>query len=102
MSTYKPSLILNCHPERSEGSPHLYLLLLVLFGLTPMLKAAPPAKGVAVTVNEAAHRVDITVDGRPFTSYLWHSSQRKPILYPLIAPDGTTLTPGRKSTRLNS
>jgi hypothetical protein len=57
-------------------------------------RAQKPAKGVAVTVNEAAHRVDITVDGQPFTSYLWHTSQRKPILYPLIAPDGTTLNRG--------
>src|ERR1035438_5043560 len=99
MSTPKASHILNCHsdPEaqpNGEESPYWLLLLLVLFGLTPMLKAAPPAKGVAVTVNEAAHRVDITVDGQPFTSYLWHTSQRKPILYPLIAPDGTTLTRG--------
>ena len=53
-----------------------------------------PAKGVAVVVNEAAHRVDVTVDGQPFTSYLWHTSQRKPILYPLLAPDGTTLNRG--------
>ena len=59
-----------------------------------MLNAAPPAHGVAVTVNDAAHRVDITIDGAPFTSYLWHTNQRKPILYPLIAPDGTTLTRG--------
>ena len=70
------------------------LVLPALLMLTPMLHAAPPAKGVAVTVNEAAHRVDITVDGQPFTSYLWHTSQRKPILYPLIAPDGTTLNRG--------
>ncbi|MGA1982532.1 MAG: PmoA family protein [Acidobacteriaceae bacterium] len=55
---------------------------------------AAPAKGVAVVVNEAAHRVDITVDGKPFTSYLWGNNQRKPILYPLISPDGVTLTRG--------
>lgn len=59
-----------------------------------MLKAAPPAHGVNVTVNDAAHRVDIAIDGAPFTSYLWQTNQRKPILYPLIAPDGTTLTRG--------
>ncbi len=53
---------------------------------------AAPAKGVAVIVNEATHRVDITIDGQPFTSYLWATNQRKPILYPLLAPDGTTLT----------
>ncbi len=51
-------------------------------------------KGVTVTTNEAAHRVDITVDGQPFTSYLWGTNQRKPVLYPLISPDGITLTRG--------
>ena len=68
--------------------------LLMLIGIAPMLKAAPPAKGVAVTTNEAAHRVDITIDGKPFTSYLWQTNQRKPVLYPIIAPDGTTVTRG--------
>ena len=53
-----------------------------------------PAQGVGVNVNEAAHRVDVTVDGKPFTSYLWETNQRKPVLYPLIAPDGTTVTRG--------
>jgi hypothetical protein len=53
-----------------------------------------PSQGVAVTVNEAARRVDITVDGQPFTSYMWGNNQRKPILYPLISPDGVTLTRG--------
>jgi len=95
MSTDKPSI--RRHPEqaqRVEGPLYLSLLLLVLLALTPMLHAAPPAKGVAVTVNAAAHRVDITIDGAPFTSYLWQTNQRKPILYPLLAPDGTTLTRG--------
>jgi hypothetical protein len=62
-------------------------------GVGPMAFAAGGG-GVKVTTNEAAHRVDITVDGAPFTSYLWGNNQRKPILYPLISPDGTTLTRG--------
>jgi hypothetical protein len=57
-------------------------------------RAQKPAHGVTVTTNESAHRVDITIDGAPFTSYLWQTNQRKPILYPLLAPDGTTLTRG--------
>lgn len=52
------------------------------------------ATGVAVRVDQAAHRVDITIDGQPFTSYMWGNNQRKPILYPLVSPDGTTLTRG--------
>lgn len=61
-------------------------------GLGPMAFAAEG--GVKVTTDDAAHRVDITVDGKPFTSYLWGNGLRKPILYPLISPDGTTLTRG--------
>ena len=63
-----------------------------------LLKTAVTAKltasGVKVAVDEAQHRVDITVNGEPFTSYLWATNQRKPVLYPLIAPDGTTVTRG--------
>jgi hypothetical protein len=59
--------------------------------------AAPLAavgRGVQVEVKDAEHRVDIAIDGKPFTSYLWQTNQRKPVLYPLIAPDGTTVTRG--------
>jgi hypothetical protein len=72
-------------------SRHRLIALAMVAGFVPMAHAAP---GVAVVRNDAAHRVDVTVDGKPFTSYLWKTNQRKPILYPLIAPDGTTLTRG--------
>jgi hypothetical protein len=29
------------------------------------------AQGIRVVPNEAQRRVDITVDGQPFTSYIW-------------------------------
>jgi hypothetical protein len=74
------------------------VLPLLALMLAPMLCAAAVGtgerKGVAVITNEAEHRVDITIDGQPFTSYLWQTNQRKPVLYPLIAPDGTTVTRG--------
>jgi len=38
------------------------------------------ANGVEVKVNEAAQRVDITIDGQPFTSYIWPSTLKKPVL----------------------
>jgi hypothetical protein len=47
-----------------------------------------------VTPNEAARRVDITFDGAPFTSYVWPTSLKKPVLYPLIAPGGITVSRG--------
>jgi hypothetical protein len=52
------------------------------------------AAQVKVTPDEAARRVDVTVDGKPFTSYVWPASLMKPVLYPLIADDGVTVTRG--------
>jgi hypothetical protein len=52
------------------------------------------ATGVEVKVNEAAKRVDITIDGRPFTSYIWPSTLKKPVLYPLRTAKGTLVTRG--------
>ena len=51
-------------------------------------------KGVQVVADEAHQRVDITIDGKPFTSYVWPSTLKKPVLYPLIAADGVTVTRG--------
>lgn len=55
---------------------------------------AAPAKGVQVVPNEAQRRVDITIDGAPFTSYIWPTTLKKPVLYPLIDADGVTVTRG--------
>ena len=106
MWTRSASYVVNgiCHPERSpshrEGRSrrirHTFqsCILFAMFSLgIPALNAAPPS-GVTITPNQAAHRVDIAIDGKPFTSYLWATNQRKPVLYPLIAPDGTTVTRG--------
>ena len=102
----------DCHPERSPSQSHregrsrrtchafpaCTILAIFCLGIAVMaprpVHAQKPAPGVAVTVNESAHRVDIAIDGQPFTSYLWATNQRKPVLYPLIAPDGTTVTRG--------
>lgn len=64
----------------------------MLFITAPL--AATSAKGVNVVANEAQRRVDITVDGEPFTSYIWPISLKKPVLYPLINDEGITVTRG--------
>ena len=77
---------------------HKLLGVALVVGFASMSHAAGVStgapSGVSVTANESAHRVDVTIDGKPFTSYLWETNQRKPVLYPLIAPDGTTVTRG--------
>jgi hypothetical protein len=92
----------DCHPERSDSRScelrsrrtrhalsRCTLPALFCLGISATLHAQ-----VRVTPNETSHRVDITIDGAPFTSYLWQTNQRKPVLFPLIAPDGTTVTRG--------
>ena len=68
------------------------LLVFSAFGGTAFAKQSDEL--VQVTANEAQRRVDITIDGKPFTSYLWPTSLKKPVLFPLIAPDGTVVTRG--------
>jgi hypothetical protein len=57
-----------------------------------------PAKGktkrFSVVENKAGKRVDITVDGKPFTSYIYPDELKKPVLYPLRTASGTLLTRG--------
>jgi len=56
--------------------------------------AAPAAPRVEVVPNDAERRVDVLVDGRPFTSYIWPATLKKPVLYPLRAASGTVVTRG--------
>jgi hypothetical protein len=69
-------------------------LLATGFLLAASAFAAPPSKGVQVIADEAKRRVDITVDGQPFTSYIWPTSLEKPVLYPIIGTGGVTLSRG--------
>jgi len=55
---------------------------------------AAPSNGVQVVPKPADHRVDITIDGQPFTSYIWPTRIKKPVLYPIIDADGVTITRG--------
>jgi hypothetical protein len=59
--------------------------------------AAVPVKsagGVEVKIDEAARRVDVVIDGQPFTSYIWPDTLKKPVLYPLRTAKGTLVTRG--------
>src|ERR1700728_3136674 len=68
--------------------------LLAGVGFSGSAFAGAPAKGVQVVADEAHQRVDVTIDGKPFTSYVWPSTLKKPTLYPLIAADGVEVTRG--------
>ena len=69
-------------------------LLAASFMLAASALAASPARGVQVVSYEANRRVDITIDGQPFTSYIWPTTLKKPVLYPLVTDEGITVTRG--------
>ena len=49
---------------------------------------------VTVSVEENARKADISVDGKPFTSYIWPTTLKKPVLYPIRTASGTVITRG--------
>lgn len=83
--------------ETKHGGARVALTLILLAAcLAPAPRAQAPKgeKGVRVVPNEAARRVDVYVDGEPFTSYVWPESLKRPVLYPLRAPGGVDVTRG--------
>jgi hypothetical protein len=52
------------------------------------------AERIRVIPNEGERRVDIVIDGQPFTSYIWPEKIAKPVLYPLRTARGTVITRG--------
>ena len=64
--------------------------------LMPFLVAVTAAAQgrVEVTRNDLANRVDIAINGKPFTSYIWPATLKKPVLYPLRTANGTVVTRG--------
>src|SRR6266571_4787522 len=74
-----------------------YLALFVLSAFLAICVAArQDASGdrIRLTPDEAANRVDISIDGKPFTSYIWPATLKKPVLYPLRTARGTIVTRG--------
>ena len=62
--------------------------------LTLGLGVCAGAEQVEVQSRPADRRVDVLVDGKPFTSYAWPERVSKPILYPIRTARGTIVTRG--------
>jgi len=63
----------------------LIALLAATAAQTPRIQVMP---------NEAGRRVDVIIDGMPFTSYIWPTKLKKPTLFPLRSAKGTIVTRG--------
>src|SRR5215471_10200749 len=72
----------------------LRFLLIFLLLTSAWMFAYAQERGVRVVKNEPAQRVDISIDGQPFTSYLWSNKLKVPVLFPLRTSQGTVVTRG--------
>lgn len=52
------------------------------------------AKRFQLTEDKQGKRVDVRVDGKPFTSYIYPDEVKKPVLYPIRTAKGTVITRG--------
>lgn len=63
-------------------------------GAAAQLAAQADKPGVTVTDRPANRRVDVAIDGKPFTSYIYPATLQKPVLYPIRSAGGALVTRG--------
>src|SRR5919197_2273277 len=70
--------------------------LLVVIPVAATLGAGARSGRVDVSIvrNDAARRVDVLAGGKPFTSYIYLPTIKKPVLYPLRTAKSTVVTRG--------
>jgi hypothetical protein len=78
----------------SKYMPVLLTLTLTCMGLASPAAGPDTPHAVTVTDRPAERRVEIAIDGRPFTSYLYPTSLQKPVLYPIRSAGGAVVTRG--------
>ena len=58
------------------------------------IPAALQAQQVKVLSDPGHRSVSVTVDGKPFTTFIYSDTLEKPVLYPIYAADGQLITRG--------
>ena len=66
--------------------------ILILMATLPAM--AQKSQPVQVVKNDAAKKVDILIGKKLFTSFMYPDSLEKPVLYPVVAANGTKVTRG--------
>jgi hypothetical protein len=72
----------------------LSAFVVVVALLTLHNEANAQTKGFSIVENKAEKRIDILLDGKLFTSYIYPDDIKKPALYPLLTADGAPVTRG--------
>ena len=69
-----------------------FILLAALSGSMLLFSQCSSEPALDLKVNEAEKKVDVMVDGKLFTSYIYPDEIKKPVLWPLMSPAGNMLT----------
>jgi hypothetical protein len=80
-----------------NGMPWPAISLVLVFNAVPLAASSAQSASVPrveLVRREAQQRVDVLVDGAPFTSYIWPSQLKKPVLFPIRAASGVIVTRG--------
>ena len=77
--------------SRGDGVTRRAIVPLTRLRFLMALVCLQAAALAEVTVERRADRIDVAVDGKPFTSYI-HAGHRKPILFPVHGPGGVPMT----------
>lgn len=71
-----------------------FVVSLAAVGASFGLAAETRIDRVTVVERAAERRVDVSIDGKPFTSYIYPASLQKPVLFPIRAASGVAITRG--------
>ena len=68
--------------------------VLILLPVLALLCACQAAPAVTFDRDDAAHKVDVSIDGRYFTTFFYPEDECKPILWPIMTASGIDITRG--------
>lgn len=71
-----------------------YTAISLLTIVTVFNAAAQKKQLVTIVKSKSENKIDISIGGKPFTSFLYPDSLEKPVLYPVHAANGTVVTRG--------
>ena len=70
----------------------LPVLITVLISTMFLFIQCDDKKAIDLKANDADKKVDVLVDGKLFTSYIYPDNIMKPVLWPIMSPSGNMLT----------
>uniref|UniRef100_UPI003216881D DUF6807 domain-containing protein n=1 Tax=uncultured Draconibacterium sp. TaxID=1573823 RepID=UPI003216881D len=68
------------------------LLMAITAGSSILFSNCNSQQTIDVKVDEAAQKIDVNIDGKLFTSYIYPDNIMKPVLWPVMSPAGNMLT----------